>query len=366
MKFYKKLHHKLNIFVIISMKKVVKFLKENKLFLFFLFVFSWLFILKNALRASKSLENLSFHIDAPFWFFFKSIFIFLLVTFIKKRISGNAQLKISIEKKYMLFFGVGLLCYLVYSNLLGLLMAYVFNTFSRNFGNLYLVVYNNFGLIIDFLIFGGFSLAYLYFKENKKYQEQVNDYEISKVKNEIAQLRTQLNPHFLFNNLNVLDHLIEEDSEKASSFLNHFSELYRYNLFTANKELVSLEDELTFSEGYFGLMKVKYNDYYNLTIEEELKSLKAILPPFCIQVLVENAITHNRGTVEKPISIKIKAVEKGIKISNNKVAFKNRKKGNGIALENIIKQFHFFAKKSILIEENENDFEVTLPLINLK
>ncbi len=366
MKFTKKLHHKLNIFVTINMKKVVTFLKENLHFLFFLFAFSWLLILKNELLISRSFEDFRFHIDAPFWFFLNGIFIFLLVTFIKKKVDNNSQLKISIEKKYVLFFGIGLFCYVLYSNILGLLVAFIFNTFSRNFGSLYQIVYKNFGSIIDFLIFGGFSLAYLYFKENRKYEEQVKDYEISKVKNEVTQLRTQLNPHFLFNNLNVLDHLIEEDTEKASSFLNRFSELYRYNLFSANKELVSIQDELTFSEGYFELMKVKYYSYYNLIIEEELKLLKAILPPFCIQVLVENAITHNRGTVENPINIKIEQVKEGIKVSNNKMAFKNKKKGNGIALKNITKQFHYFVKKPILIKENETSFEVTLPLINLK
>ena len=348
------------------MRNLIFFLKENSAFLIFLFTFSWLFILRNELVSSRTFENFGFHADAPFWYFFKAVFIFVLVAFIKKKINTNSRLKITLFKKHLLFLGVGLVCYVLYSNLSSLLIATIFGTFSRNFGTLYQVVFNNFSTVLDFVILGSFSLAYLYFKENRQKQQQVNEYEISKARNEITQLRAQLNPHFLFNNLNVLDHLIEEDTTKASSFLNHFSELYRYSLFSADKELVPLNDELTFSEGYFELMKVKYNGYYYLTIEEKARALDIILPPFCIQVLVENAITHNRGTTENPIHIKIETVENGIKIRNNKVSFKNKSKGNGVALSNISKQFNLFSKEPISIEENDDYFEVVLPLINLK
>ncbi|SEE30157.1 hypothetical protein SAMN04487765_2062 [Tenacibaculum sp. MAR_2010_89] len=347
------------------MKIKTNFLRENKEFLIFLFFFSWLFILKNQFGISNSWENFTFHTDAPFWFFLQAIFIFLWVSFIKKRIANNSTLQVSLLKKYLLFFSIGLFSYIVLRNIFGLLISLLFDTYSRNFGSLYLLIYKNIGSAIDFMIFGSFSLVYLYFKENRKFQKQVNDYEISRVKSEVIQLRTQLNPHFLFNNLNVLDYLIEEDKNKASVFLNHFSELYRYSLVNSDKEIVLLQDELAFSEGYFELMKVKYDGYYFLKIDEEVKALKAELPPFCIQVLVENAITHNRGTSKKPIYINIKAIENGIKIINNKIAFKNKPKGNGVALKNMIKQFKLLTKEPILIEDNTECFEIKIPLINL-
>lgn len=347
------------------MKIKANFLRENRGFLIFLFFISWLFILKNQLRVSYSWKSFTFHPDAPFWFFFQAVFIFSWVSFVKKRVNNNATLQVSLFKKYLLFFSASLLSYLVLANVLGLLISLIFDTYSRNFGSLYLLIYKNLSSVVDFMIFGSFSLVYLYFKENKQFQKKLNEYEISKVKSEVIQLRTQLNPHFLFNNLNVLDYLIEEDKNKASAFLNHFSELYRYSLVNSDKETVSLQDELYFSEGYFELMKVKYDGYYFLKVDEEVKRLKAALPPFCIQVLVENAITHNRGSSEKPIYIKIKVIEDGIKIINNKIAFNHKIKGNGVALKNMMKQFKLLTKKPIIIKENSEYFEVKVPLINL-
>ncbi|MGG6230696.1 sensor histidine kinase [Tenacibaculum sp. SDUM215027] len=344
------------------MKTNTSFFRENTAFLIFLFIFCWIFILKNQFGVSKSWEDFAFYPDAPFWFFLKVVFIFWWVSFIKVRINKSSKHEVSLGKKYVLFFGVGLLSYVVIGNVFGLVISFIFDTYSRNFGSLYHLVYKNIGSVIDFIIFGGFSLAYLYYKENVVYQKQVVSYEISKAKNEITQLKAQLNPHFLFNNLNILDQLIEEDTERASLFLNRFSELYRYSLYSANKELVLLEEELFFAEGYFKLMEEKYQGYYQLNIEESLYQRQVVVPPFCLQVLIENAITHNKGTLKTPVNIMI-TEDNGIKAVNNKVLYPKGRKGNGVALANLSKQFRLLAENTIKIHETEEEFEVVLPLI---
>ena len=262
----------------------------------------------------------------------------------------------------MHFFGIGLLTYLVIGNSFGLIVAFIFDTYSRNFGSVYHIIYVNINSVIDFIIFGGFSLAYLYYKENVAYQKQVAAYEISKAKNEITQLKTQLNPHFLFNNLNILDQLIEEDTQRASLFLNRFAELYRYSLHSADKQLVTLKEELFFTEGYFKLMEEKYEGYYKLNIAPTLYTKNIVVPPFCLQVLIENAITHNKGTSESPVDITI-TEDEGIKVTNNKALYTTRRKGNGMALINLSKQFELLAENTIKIRETEKEFEVVLPLI---
>ncbi|CAM1364342.1 Histidine kinase family protein [Tenacibaculum litoreum] len=344
------------------MKTNTSFFRENATFLIFLFIFCWIFILKNQFGVSSSWEDFIFHPDAPFWFFLKAIFIFWWVRFIKTRINKSSKKQTPLLKKYLLFFGVGLLSYLVIGNIFGLIISFIFDTYSRNFGSLYHLVYKSIGSIIDFIIFGGFSLAYLYYKENVAYQKQVIAYEMSKARNEITQLKTQLNPHFLFNNLNVLDQLIEEDTERASLFLNRFAELYRYSLHSADKQLVSLKEELLFAEGYFKLMEEKYQGYYQLHIAPVLYTKNIVVPPFCLQVLIENAITHNKGTFESPVHITI-AEDKGIKVTNNKALYSKKRKGNGVALANLSKQFELLAENTIKISKTEKEFEVVLPLI---
>jgi len=265
---------------------------------------------------------------------------------------------------YLKFFGVGFVCYMIYINLFALLIALVFGTFSQNFASMYQFVSGLLNQTIDFFIFGGFTLGYLYFQENMDYQKRINAYDISLSKSKIQQLKAQLNPHFLFNNLNILDQLIDEDKEMASDFLSQFSELYRYALSSTDKELIAIHEELAFVQNYFEMMEKKYQGYYQLRIDESIRNSSSIVPPFCLQVLIENAIAHNLGTTENKVVIHI-SVDKGIKVSNNKVEQSRKKNGNGVALKNLSEQFQLLTGKPISIKDTEESFTVVLPFINM-
>ncbi len=342
----------------------MQYLKENQAFIFFLFIFSWIFTLKNKIGYATSWSDFVFHPDAPFWVFIQAVLIFLFIDFVKNKADKDNAQKTPSIKRYFKFFATSLIVYLFFSNLFGLFISLIFNNFSRNYSSSYILTYKVFNQIIDFTIFGGFSLAYLYFKENKNYRKQLNAYEIGNARSKIQQLKTQLNPHFLFNNLNILDQLIEEDKGKASNFLGRFSELYRYALRSSDRELIALQEELLFTQNYFELMETKYQGYYKLIIAESIYGSNTIVPPFCLQVLVENAIVHNLGTAQNPIIINI-ALENGIKVSNNKIAQTRKKKTNGVALKNLNTQFQLLTNNPITIEESEIDFAVSLPLIKM-
>jgi len=344
------------------MKKVIQFLKGDQTFILFLFVFSWVFTLKNKIGFASSWDNFVFHPDTSVWVFIEALFIFIFIDFVKKRIDNSTQNAMPSFGRYVIFFGISLIGYLLLTNILGVFISVVFDTFSRNFNSSYQITYKLFNQIIDFTIFGSFSLAYLYAKENKNYKETVNAYKISNSKSKIQQLKAQLNPHFLFNNLNILDQLIEEDQEKASEFLGQFSELYRYVIQNADRELIAIQEEIAFSQNYFELMEKKYQGYYQLVIEETFKNSNNIVPPFCLQVLVENAIVHNLGTLEKPVIIIITA-KNGINITNNIVTHNSKKKGNGIALKNLAEQFQLLTNSSIKIDQTKDVFSVTLPFV---
>lgn len=344
------------------MKTLINYIKEHKKFIIFLFIFSWVLTLKNKIGFASSWDDFIFHPDTPYWVFLNALFIFIFVDLIKRLADRNNRKETTSLWRYLIFFGVGYICYILYKNVSTLLISLAFDNVSRNFNSSYQITYKIFNQTIDFIIFGGFSLTYLYAKENRNYKKRLSEYEISNSKSKIQQLKAQLNPHFLFNNLNILDQLIEEDQDKASDFLSRFSELYRYALRSSTKELIPIQEELTFTQNYFELMEEKYQGYYQLEITDIIRNSNVIVPPFCLQVLVENAITHNMGTTENPVFIHI-TIEKGIKVVNNKVAQTRKKKTNGVALKNVSEQFKLLTNTAVTIQDTESNFTVTLPLI---
>jgi hypothetical protein len=181
--------------------------------------------------------------------------------------------------------------------------------------------------------------------------------------NKIQQLKAQLNPHFLFNNLNTLDQLIEENKHKASNFLHHFSELYRYSFITSDKKLLSLKEEIQFTKSYFKLMEEKYLGCYSSEINQNNKTPEMRVPPFCLQVLIENAIEHNLGVIKNPVHITI-SISQNIQVTNNKIKKQYIKKTSGRKLKNLSTQFTLLRGNHIKIEENDMQFKVTLPFIN--
>lgn len=347
-----------------NMKTLIDYFKRDKNFILFLFIFSWVLTLKKIIGIANSWEDIVFYPDTPFWVFLNALLIFMAIRVIKKWMSKNTAQETPSIRKYLMYFGLGFICYMFCINLFGGLISIAFNTISRNFGSLYQVSYNLFNQTLDFTIFGGFSLAYLYALENREFKKKLSLYKITNSKSKIQQLKAQLNPHFLFNNLNILDQLIEEDQEKASDFLSRFAELYRYALKSSDKELISIQEEVTFAKNYFKLMEEKYQGYYQLDIKNSILESNTIVPPFCLQVLIENAIAHNLGSTQNPVLIKI-TLENGIKVTNNRVPHTRIKKGNGVALKNLSKQFELLTNKPLSIEETKDYFAVTLPLIKM-
>ncbi|WP_248400028.1 sensor histidine kinase [Bizionia sp. M204] len=279
--------------------------------------------------------------DAPIAQFLAVFVIMILIKITISYIQRKHDLKIHTAKTYLIYFSVSFILYLIISNVFSLVIAALFNT----------------------TLFGSIYLAYLFYNENNMFKTEITKYNQALSSSAIQQLKAQLNPQFLFNNLNTLDELIEEDPAKASAFLHHFSELYRYSLITSEKKLVPLQDEIQFAKNYFELMAHKYLGYYNLEIENEHQIPHVFVPPFCLQVLVENAIEHNLGRDKTPVFITISISDK-ITVSNNSIPKKHQKKTGGRALKNLATQFNLLSDKNISIDSSDTHFKVTLPFIN--
>jgi sensor histidine kinase YesM len=343
------------------MKKLFNYLQINTYFILFVFLVSYVIVVKNRISVGQKFDVV-FLPDGPIAQFLDAfiIFIFIKVTINYMRKKGVQ--KVNSLKDYLKYFGIALIAYICASNIIGFIISTAFDTVSRNF-NLQTLISDNIGGGIEFILFGSLYLAYLYSKENNTYRLEMNAYDKALASSKIQQLKAQLNPHFLFNNLNTLDQLIEEDKDKASHFLHHFSELYRYSLITSEKKLVSLKEEIQFTKSYFKLMEEKYSGYYSLEINPENIESEALVPPFCLQVLVENAIEHNLGLIENPVHIRI-FISENIQVTNNKITKQHKKATGGRALKNLSTQFALLGNENIVIEDNDTHFKVTLPFIN--
>lgn len=262
-------------------------------------------------------------------------------------------------KEMVKIFGSSLVLFLILMKLSGLLLALGFGTVKQNF-NQQTFFHSLFTDFLNGFIYGSFFLAYYYYNKSKTHQQQLVNYHQALTESKIHQLKSQLNPHFLFNNLNVLDQLIEEDKHKASDFLNEFADIYRYVLQTSDKKIVGLNEELSFAEQYFRLIQHKYGNAYQMNIERTNNS--GYIVPLTLQLLIENAVQHNLGSEENPVFITIK-VKENIHASNNINLKRNVKSSNGRALKNIKEQYKLLTDSPIEIQQSDNVFSVTIPII---
>jgi sensor histidine kinase YesM len=179
-------------------------------------------------------------------------------------------------------------------------------------------------------------------------------------------LKSQMNPHFLFNSLNTLSSLIHEDSEKAEDFLDHMSKVYRYLLRNNEAQLVDLQTEVDMVESYYFLLKKRHCDALNLEINIPKEYLDTEIPPLTLQMLIENTINQNILTKNEPLNIFITVTNNQIEITHNVHPKLYGAKENEEAIENIANKFRLLTQKNITISEEDQKRIIHLPLLEQK
>ncbi len=174
-------------------------------------------------------------------------------------------------------------------------------------------------------------------------------------------LKNQVNPHFLFNSLNVLSSLVYENQDKAVEFISKLSNVYRYVLDSKNEELVDVSRELEFIKSFIFLQQIRFDESLIVQIEG---SATGFVPPLALQVLVENAIKHNVVSASKPLTIDIHLFNNEIVISNT-IQEKLSKDSTGIGLDNLKARFDFLTDRKVTIENDGKTFKVTVPVLKL-
>ncbi|MBX7094487.1 MAG: histidine kinase [Flavobacteriales bacterium] len=175
-------------------------------------------------------------------------------------------------------------------------------------------------------------------------------------------LKSQLNPHFLFNNLNTLSGLIRQDPVIANEFLKEMSDMYRYILKTTESEVVPLMEEIQFAESYTRLLKKRFGKNFNYSTE--VNDFNYVLPPISLHLLLENVIKHNRIDEECPLYLTIKQKEDSLVVENT-ISRKNNVDSTKKGLQILREQYSFLTNKSIEINEKNNLFSVKLPLLKI-
>jgi len=205
------------------------------------------------------------------------------------------------------------------------------------------------------------SNAILFFKNWKEAAVQQEKLKSEQLALQYETLKSQVNPHFLFNNLNSLTSLISTNPDKAIDFVKKLSEVYRYVLDQKDHELVALETELKFLESYVFLQKIRFESNLNVQIDISAGKFKVI--PLSVQMLVENAIKHNEISDKNPLFIRIFSTENDYLMVENKLQKKAGSEGSGSGIQNIKDRYEFFTSKKVIISENADKFLVSIPLL---
>lgn len=219
-------------------------------------------------------------------------------------------------------------------------------------------------LCITYLVLA-VQISWQFFSALKDSMLEVEKYKTESMQAQMQNLKNQLNPHFLFNNLSVLTSLVYKDQDKAVDFINELSKVYRYALDTKTSELVTLEDELLFLKHYIYLLQIRFGSSISFKIDVCERSKKMFLPPMCLQMLVENTIQHNETSQASPLHVHIHDQGDVLIIKNMIQPRSDNTNGSGMGLKNIQKRYAFFGIKKVEVSKENNIFTVKLPLLDI-
>ena len=176
-------------------------------------------------------------------------------------------------------------------------------------------------------------------------------------------LKNQIDPHFLFNSLNVLSSLIEENPENAQRFTTSLSKIYRYVLEQKDKELVSVEEELAFAKTYMNLLKMRFENSLFYELPETIVNPEAKVVPLSLQLLLENTVKHNVVSEQKPLHIRIFIEGDYLEVQNDYQKKEVLQSRQGVGLQNIVDRYGIITNRKVLIEQNEKTFTVKIPIL---
>lgn len=210
-------------------------------------------------------------------------------------------------------------------------------------------------------------IGYFYLTLVNKTKERLSQAQRAKSEMELKTLRQNIAPHFLFNNLNVLSSLIEKNPAAANEFLDKLAQLYRYILHTQNAEVISIKDELEFTENYLYLIKMRFGAAYNFDWQIPKSEINGqMIVPTALQSLLENVVKHNAGSRENPLQICVKLNEQFLTVENELRLKSQSNLPSGTGLQNLSARYLLLTEKPFEISGDGDIFKVKIPLLEMK
>jgi hypothetical protein len=219
-----------------------------------------------------------------------------------------------------------------------------------------------FGLWITLTIVIVFYVIYFFKKsQDKKVKESQIVAKTESAKYE--SLKSQLDPHFLFNSLNVLTSLIAENPAKAENFTTKLSKIYRYVLEQKNKDIIPLEEELQFAKIYMELLEMRFEDAIQFALPEKISNPELKIVPLSLQLLLENAVKHNVVSSKSPLQLKIYEEAGYLVVRNNYNPKESLGKSTKVGLKNIFDRYRLITNKEVFVIKEKGNFIVKIPLL---
>ncbi|HEY9048471.1 MAG TPA: histidine kinase [Ohtaekwangia sp.] len=219
------------------------------------------------------------------------------------------------------------------------------------------------GILINLTFYMFLHLLY------QSYQNQQVAIELERTKSDnlSAQyelIKQQVNPHFLFNSLNTLKYMVESDDAGSVNFILKLSDFYRYTLESRKHNLIKLSKELEILQSYLFLLKARFEEGIVLSVRIDQSLCQSYIPPFTLQLLLENCIKHNIVSLQHPLEINIYSDEQYITVENKLQLKKTPEASTGLGLANINQRYIHLQDKEILITVTDTLFTVKLPIIH--
>lgn len=231
-----------------------------------------------------------------------------------------------------------------------------------NFGPTMLMVEVR-GILINLVFYMFLHLM----QQNYENQQVVMELERIKSDNLGAQyelLKQQINPHFLFNSLNTLKAMVENGDEEAIDFIIKLSNFYRFTLESRKLDLIHVSDEMDILNAYLFLQKARFDGGFTFTNEMDSQLLQTLMPPFTLQLLIENCIKHNVVSLQKPLHIRLYDEGGKIVVENQIQPKAGEVNSLGVGLQNIDLRYHHLLNQHIEINNDQKIFQIKLPVIH--
>jgi two-component system LytT family sensor kinase len=218
-------------------------------------------------------------------------------------------------------------------------------------------------LLITYLITAIHELAFFYKQWKHHFSKSVR-LEKDNIQAKYETLKTQINPHFLFNSLNSLTSLVDEN-EAAVNYISDLSEFFRYMLGSRDKELVLVREEINLLGKYIHLQQSRFKSSLDIKVDVPEKTFQFAIPPLVLQMLVENSIKHNVISRDHPLRISVTAWQDSLVVENN-LQKKSGISSTGQGLRNIKERYRLFTTREVEIKETSATFRVAVPLLTLE